>query len=275
MNQKRRLKKKGILYTLSLTLLSLTLLSLAAVFMFQSRSVELRYIDLSFAQKVSDLDQSMKSILSEAFLKKTNLNFSVDGNSMNIKETMPRDLAGMDTLMQTIKDQGERDFPILTLDLASFQDRHGLILQPQNINYVQQDSNDIIVDPNDNLLSYNINLSFTKNIISCEILDSDQGNLKVDVAITSPENSCGFSRDDVKFLIINIDLGGEKPFLSIIDKGGLHLWSTAAVNSSISIGMLPGVQEKHLEIPLTVIINDTMQGFYKESGVKLLLLSNN
>ncbi|HLC71329.1 MAG TPA: hypothetical protein VJI32_04935, partial [Candidatus Nanoarchaeia archaeon] len=125
MNQKRRLKKKGILYTLSLTLLSLTLLSLAAVFMFQSRSVELRYIDLSFAQKVSDLDQSMKSILSEAFLKKTNLNFSVDGNSMNIKETMPRDLAGMDTLMQTIKDQGERDFPILTLDLASFQDRHG------------------------------------------------------------------------------------------------------------------------------------------------------
>ena len=85
----------------------------------------------------------------------------------------------------------------------------------------------------------------------------------------------GFSRDDVKFLIINIDLGGEKPFLSIIDKGGLHLWSTAAVNSSISIGMLPGVQEKHLEIPLTVIINDTMQGFYKESGVKLLLLSNN
>ena len=156
----KKLRKKGVLYTLSLTLILLTFLALGALFFRNATFTQERYIELSSTQKVYDLDTSIETIFAQTFLTKSKIMLNNTNHSFTIQENFSSDFSEMDGLLQKLEGFVETDFNIVSLDLSSFLADHSLIVDPVNITVKQENQRKFHVLANNNITGYDIILNF-------------------------------------------------------------------------------------------------------------------
>ncbi len=267
------LKKRGVLYTLSLSLFALVLLALAILFFRHANSTESRHVELSFSQKIYGLDTSIQQIFAESFERESNITASFDGQSITIQEALPLDFTELDNVISTLKTDVENDFTIVNINTESFLSNHTLIFEPLNITYEHESINRIHILPNLNINGYDITLTFFENITSCITDIEDEGPIDINFTAQSPGDNCIISQENAEEAEITLVVGGENISVDIEEDGEFNLESNATVESSITINVAENNQQGHFELPISIEISDSALGFSKQGNVQLPLPS--
>ena len=102
--------KKGVFYTLTLSLLAIALVSLAFLSFTFSQSSQSQYIELSSAFSVYDMHTSISKVMSDAFSHKNTTFVRTTRESIVIQESLPVDFDALDAQLTSLKNKIERDF---------------------------------------------------------------------------------------------------------------------------------------------------------------------
>lgn len=275
--QKSTMGKKGVVYTLAFTLFALGLLSLAVLFSRHAALAESRHVELSFSQKVYDLDTSIQNILAEAFIGHSGMmlssNRSLNASSMTLQENLSSDFAELDALLGRIKDGVEKDFSSVNISLEAFFSTHAVVLQPQGIVYKHRKGNSISVMPHPGIAGYEITLLFRSNITSCTAASEEEAEKERAVTLTflgqhGGEN-CTFSGTGLESADITMIVGGKGVALELEEGGELMLESNATVQSAVKVLVAERNQSGYFEIPVMVEIRDPAFSFSKAGSVQI------
>jgi len=264
------MRKKGMLYTLGLSLFIFVVLLLAVLFFRHAGSVESRNIELSFFQKNYDLDNSIQNVFTWAFVSKSGIVFSSDYSSLTIEENLPDDFTELDNLISELESKVENDFSAVNISLETFLDGHGLVLMPLNITY-KHTSSGIFIESNPNITGYNVTLIFTENITSCTPDIEGGGTVEIDFLGQSLGDDCVVSQDNVEEGEIDLIVGGEEVTIELGEDGEFTIESNASVSSMMTISFNELDQRTYFQLPIILELTDPVFSFYKRSEVKFPL----
>jgi len=265
--------KKGVFYTLSLSLLMMLILALALLFLRHADSVESRLVELSFFQKMADLDTSVQSIFVEAFTSKSNLVFSSTASSIRIVETLPQNFTALDDLNARLKSDVESNFNLVNISLDSFSGTHDLLFMPTGIIYQHTTTEIIHVRPNLNITGYDIILVFTGNITSCTNNITVGGPITIDFLGQAPGPDCTVTQSNAnQGGVIDLVVNGSAVSLTLGKNGSITMESNVSVQSDITIIFQNPDQDGYFQIPILIELFDTAFGFYKQSYPRFPLL---
>ncbi|MBU0460439.1 MAG: hypothetical protein KKH52_03875 [Nanoarchaeota archaeon] len=267
----KRMDKRGVFATLSLTLFVLVLLSLSILFFKQASSTESRHVELSFFQNTYDLDQSVQQVFSEAIIEQMGISFTLNGNSLTMEESFPQSYASLDSLLLDLESNIETDFPEVVVDLAPYTDNHLLTVRPFNLTR-KVDNGSLIINPLSNVESYNLELTIGGDV-SC--LNSLSGNGSVDLNFNIPGGSgCAINQDNADGeIIVTTDYGPIE--LEIEGDGELEFNVTTSLTSSLTINFTGEMENFKVETPIQIGITNPGFGYSKQGVVGLFLLLEN
>ncbi|MBU0456952.1 MAG: hypothetical protein ABH824_02615 [Nanoarchaeota archaeon] len=273
MKEIEKMGKKGMFYTLGLSLFALILLLLAVLFFRHAQSVESRNVELSFAQKYYDLDVSIQNIFTEAFLSKSTIDLTSNSNSLTIEESFPFDFTELDNLVNDLKSKVENDFSAIDISQNDFSSYHSLTLMPLNITYRHSGNNRIIIPANSDITAYNITLTFTENITSCTPNIVGGGTVDLYFYAQSPGNDCQVSQSNVDEGDIGLTVGGEEVSIHLESDGEFIIESNATAQSIVTVNFYQTNQRTYFQLPITLEIDDPVLSFYKRSMIKFPISS--
>jgi hypothetical protein len=271
---KEPMNKKGFFYTIGLAMFVLVLLSLSVLILRHANAAESRHIELSFAQRVYDTDISVQNIFADTFTSKTGMIFNSTLNTITIKEDLPQDFSTLNSLTSKFKTNVEKDFTNLVVDLGSYLTTHELIFAPSNITYTHLDSGIVNIPANSNITGYDIILTFSGNITTCDTTSTPSGSIDVNF-VAFPSAGCNLNVLNVQDADIDLIVSGENVNLDISDNGVLTISTNATVESLITININTLQENGNFEMPIHIEINDSASKFYKKNRVKFPLLSEN
>ncbi len=270
--------KQGVAYTLAITLLGTVLLSLSFLVFNTAQSSQSQLVVLGGTQRIYDVEQSIQEVLAKAIAQKTTLRFSPTINSVTFNETLPQNLTNVTDLFSSLKENIERDFSFISLDVTQFNEKYAVIFKPGNIGYVQESPYKIRIEDSaggvlPTLQGYNITLVFSANITSC-VSNIEPGNsLTVSITATSLGSSCIITPTLLKGIELQIVSEGKNVELKIEDDKELVLDSQVTMKSSIMAILQPLSEYGYLEIPITMESNESALRYYRKTNVLIPLWS--
>jgi hypothetical protein len=273
MNHKKNNDKRAVMYTLSLTLIALILFSLSVVFFRHASFSEARNIESSFAQKIYNQQTSIENVFSKAIIQNNNFVYAANQNSFTVQEDFPPDLAGLNTLITTLKGKIENESNSLEINITEFLADESIIFQPLNITFKHSPSGNVRVVGNPNVTGYNITLSFAGEITTCTPSFIYGGSLTLNLVSTSSGIGCNTIENNVQSGSVNMVVDSLAFTITLDANGEMYFLGSAVANSTIITNFDPIGENGHFEFPIKVKINETSFDFFKEYFVKLPLLS--
>lgn len=262
--------RKGIFYTLALSFLALALLSLAILFFQHAASAESRHAELSFSQKLYDLDTSVQQVFAEAFKRKTDIILRSTLHSLTLEENIPQSFSELNSLVLTLKNEVENESNV-NVTVATFTN-HPLIFKPSDIIIEHPNATTIHVLPSQNITGYNISLIFTEDMTSC-VWNIAGGTRSIAFTAQSDASNCAFSQSGVGEATITMVVDGKTVLVDIDGDGELLLESNSPVKSNVTINVNELSQGGHFEAYIGIEIVEAALGFSKKSNVLLQSLS--
>jgi len=266
-NKKMFGNRRGVLYTLSLTLFALIIIALAALFFDSSSSSESRLIELAFTQKIVDLDDSISKSMSKIVLNGMNMNLDYSNSSFTISHFDSFEDSGLDDSISSFVSNVESDFRIVNISWDDFESQKPIVFD--SINYIVKDSKTIEILENEKITGYEINLSFSSNITSCVDSISGGGDLSFIFNAVSIDGGCSFNQADVDDIDIDLVVGGVGISLDIESDGELDFSSNASINSTIKVLFDENDLVSGFSAPIEVLFLD-VNNFSKRSNLSLV-----
>lgn len=274
--------RKGVVYTLSLTLLALVLLAVATLYVRQGHAAQERFAELGGRQRVYDLEKSVQAAFTEALMKEAGFRFSTNANSFTVNSRFPQNLTAMAVIFDMIENNTERDFPFIELNVSLFNQEQEFLFMPSLIHYVQKKPDEIAIGPGQDgddgdtfssIIGYGVSLTFSSNITSCVSNLKSGDKLKVAVSAVSPFGNCVIPNTTLNELTMDMASQGKNIRLEIKggdhdDEGGtLTLKSEASIVSSIAVLVQPLPESGSIELPITMNVNESALSYVKSSRI--------
>ena len=254
------MNKRGVFYTLTLSLFSLALLSLAFLSLEYAQANESRYAELGAAARVYDLHNSMSKVFTSASIQENTTYFTTTNNSIIIHETFPLDFSSLDELVASLKADIESDFPIANISTEGFS-QHSLYFLPMNISHKHLDGKHLLISGNPNITGYNVSLTFS-GILSCS-QSSTAGSLHVEFYAFGGGSNCSLNTN-VDEVDITMTINGAPAALSI-DSSALDLQSNVSVKTRIGIDVVGQPHPIDAQLPIAIVVRDPAVGFIKNA----------
>ncbi len=277
--------RKGVVYTLSLTLLALVLLAVATLYVRQGHAAQEHFAELGGRQRVYDIEKSVQAAFTEALMKEAGFRFSTTANSFTVNSRFPQNLTAMALIFDMIENNTERDFPFITLNVSPFVQKQEFLFMPSLIHYVQKKPDEIAIEPGQDgdddddgdafssIIGYGVSLTFSANITSCVSNIRSGDALKVAVSAVSPFGNCVVPNTTLNELTLDMASQGKNIRLEIKggdhdDEGGtLTLRSEAPIVSSIAVLVQPLPESGSIELPITMNVNGSALSYVKSSRI--------
>jgi len=253
--------KKGVFYTLTLSLLAIALVSLAFLSFTFSQSSQSQYIELSSAFSVYDMHTSISKVMSDAFSHKNTTFVRTTRESIVIQESLPVDFDALDAQLTSLKNKIERDFRNVNITIGE----HALYFLPMNLSLSHIADNHFVLSLHPNVTGYNITLRYSGSVSSCSE-NSDAGSIHVELYVIAGGSNCTFNQNVGEF---QLTVNGQQTTLEI-DDDNLELQSNSSVKTSISVSVVPQSQYIDVEMPMTVSVREPVFGFEKNAFVQLM-----
>jgi len=261
---KTNMGKKGVFYTLTLSLFGLVLLSLAFLMFEHAQNSASRYAELGAAARVYDLHVSINSVFADVYLKENITFFTLTNKSIALQETFPVDFDSLDDSVASLKSDIEDDFSIVNISTDGFA-QHTLYFLPMNISYEHLDMDHVFIQDSPNITGYNISLAFS-GILSCAD-SSTAGSTHVELYVLGGGSNCTYNLN-VNDLDVTVTIGGAKAGLSIGNGNGLEFQTNLSVDTSIAIDVVEQQQLIDAVMPVTIQVKEQSFGFMKNAYVQ-------
>jgi hypothetical protein len=260
------MKSKGMFYTLGLTLFVLVLLSLAILFFQHASQVESRQIELGFTQKVYDVDQSVKSVLVDAFQSTTTFSVAAATNSVTISQNLLQSYATFQNLVQDIKNISENSFN-LDLQSADFFSNRRLVINNNNnsIIYSNNNSGEVLISANPTIAGYAVTILPSAAITSCQPNLVTGGALNFSLWAVFQASNCMLSEASVTSGTVDLWINSKLISFVISESGQLSINTSASEESSLTIFFDELQQKPKVFLPIPVVINEPSFTFTKTS----------
>ena len=270
--------KKGFFITLSLSFFVLMILSLSILFLKQANLSESLNTNLIFLQKTDDLDSSIKSVFSEAYLNEAGINYYQNNNhSFTIVSNLSKSFTALDSLLAQLQTDLEADFPMIKIYFNNFLTTHGIISNVGEIPYYFNSTNGVYISNRSIINYYNISLKLNSGLTSCTNNLLAGGAVSINVSIISNTNNCsymgGLSQGTVD--LIDSDLNGIQIRLNSLGALNISISKPSAganyLITNITIDYDAVNQKNYFYLPMEVEVFDALFDFNKRSNVYLPL----
>ena len=260
--------RKGVLYTMTLSLLSIALLSVAVLFIQHSSSAESRHIELSFTQKIIDLDSSIQNSFAEAIQLRNTTHVVVTDKSFTVYERIPTDFDALDDILANLETSINSDIALVNVSTSSYNATHAVIAQPLNITYEHETDSKIQTKQNFAITGYNITLRTTGSISGCS-QSTTPGTLTFEVYGLGAGANCTVSSPGALTGSLSFIISGSTVAVLLNASGQVSIQSNTTIRSEVTT-YFNEIQEKtYAEVPIIVQITDPSFYFIKESYVRV------
>ena len=264
--------KKGILYSLGLTLFALIILTLALLIGKQGDSAESHFIDLIVAQQAQEIQTSTNKAFSEVYLREGNISFSLRETSLTIVENFPEDYNQLKQIFTSLETDIEKNFVGIEINQEKFQSMDGLLLQPLNISYMHGTQGGIHIDQNLQIDSYTLSLIFGGNVTSCTIDFVSGGSFDVSFSVVSPSTNCSDQGTNLQSANISLIAEEQNIYVTLQPNGPFSIVSNVSLVSNLTVGYQP-TKNVYVQLPIEVELLESFQNFSQKTKVKLSLPS--
>ncbi|MBU0629262.1 MAG: hypothetical protein KKC75_08810 [Nanoarchaeota archaeon] len=266
--------KRGMLFTLGMTLLSFVVLSLAILVFHNAQKSEILVSKLAVLDRVYELDTSIQQSLRDIFYLKSGISVNITEDSIIFQESLPNpNKESFNASMTSFKRFIESNLSNVNISIGSIVSQLPLTIQPNSIIYKHVDFGDkqIEVIPEQiNFEGYSIQMIINKNVTSCS-WDTESGSFTLSIIVTGPNGAeCSGSQpidpseeNEVNINNEDIEINIESNVLSIsIDDDS----TTADVQTTI----LTGNSEGYIEYDWPVVsISFADFGISKQSKTRI------
>ena len=273
MGETARMTRKGILYTLGLTLFALALLGIALLFLKQEQST--RFMELGSRQNIHDLERSIHNAFVEV-VKKEGFRMSTTINSFTVNSSLPYNVTKMINSFALIEQSVERDFLFISIDNQSFLAQNRFVFMPSQIRSTLSKPTEVIIEPENDLaaaiVGYNVSLTALGDITCTNKVDGG-GSLTVQVSASSLDEDCTIDATElVKKLTLDITSSQGTARLEISSddtKAELKLKSDVPLSSSITVLVQPLAESGSVVLPMNLTVNHSALSYYKSAMIPL------
>ena len=263
------MNKAGVLYTMMLSLLSVALLSVAILFIQHSASVDSRHIELSFAQKIIDLDTSIQNTFREAIRIRNTTHATATVNSFTVYERLPTNFNTLDdNILANLRTSINSDVSLVNVSTHMYNETHGVILQPLGIEYRHESDNRITISPNFAITGYNVTLTTTGAISACST-GTTPGALTFEVYGLGASANCTVASAGALAGTLSFKVSENPVTVTLNASGQLIVESNTTIRSIITTYHSGMSGEPYIEVPISVLITDPSFNFVKQSYVRV------
>jgi len=185
--------KKGVLLTIGMLFLSSIVLSLAVMLFHNTQGTENRFAELSLYDRLYDLDSSIQRGFKEIFTRNSGVTLTIENNLVTITETLPHS-SNFASEMDAYEDYLEEAYPtdpLVAVDdsvLTTIKNKLPFYIFPHDI-LVEHDSfpsgDELrIIPQNLNIENYSISLTTTKQSVTFDDEEMEQGSGTLDLRVS-------------------------------------------------------------------------------------------
>lgn len=228
------MKKKGIFFTLGLTLFAFVILALSLNYAKNSSSYDLKFLELSTAGRIYDLDQSLENSLASLFSDFSSMTYTASSSEAIFQYNLPYNFTRLNQSYQTFRQfANSQGNPNL---VSPLQNNLSISVQPMGILFWQnlsRNSSHISYTINPPT-SYSIDLNFFEaNITSCTPSFSS-GNFSLGVfAVGGNGSSCSYNSSINPVSLGSLQIGSTKGSFTL--QVSNYSLSLIATNSSVAV----------------------------------------
>jgi len=265
---------KGVLYTMTLSLLSVALLSIAVLFIQHSTAAESRHVELSFTQKIIDIDSSIQSSFAEAIRLRNTTHVVMTNKSMTIYERLPTNYNTLDNILEDLETSIDSDISIVNVSThiynstTIYNQTHAVILQPLNITYEHLSDSNVRIKQNSAVTGYNITFRTTGSISGCS-QSITEGTISFEMVALGGGANCTVVNPSVSTASISFSVSGSPVNITIDATGQIDIQSSATIQSEITTYFGEMHDIPYAEVPILIQITDPSFYFVKEGYVRV------
>ncbi len=260
-------EKKGVFYTLSLSLLAFILLSLAFLFVLQSNETETRHLELSLFHKIYESGASSQEVFRTFFSQQGRFNVSYTNTSFTVVEGFPQVFTSLDKDLIDLEQHMEKDLN-MQIDSSIFLETHSISLQPLNISYNHVNENTISIEKNTFIHGYNILLQFSENLTFCDSNLDEMGDLSFSLEVVSSGVDCTITSNSLNRGEIIFSTGSEEARMYVNVTKDLLFESPIPVESIITVEF-DAIENPFLQVPILLVFTHPTYNFSKNNFVSL------
>lgn len=206
------MKKKGVLFTISLVMIASIVLALAILNFRNAETTKQRLSEFGSLDRLYSIDSSIAIGFKELFNAYSGINITVNNDQdVTFEESLPNNNAdNFEANLDNYKNYIENQDSNVILNIGELKNELPLIIFPNNITYKHNSfgSNQIIINPKEiNFNKYYVEIEPSFAIDSCS-WSTSPGNLEFELDINEP--SCDKARniDPSQNNLIDINNGG-------------------------------------------------------------------
>lgn len=164
-----KIRKGGMLYTLTITLFIFVLFSLSMLAKDYSEMHSASFISLSRFIHFQNMDSSVQDSVRRIFFLGSGINITVSGLKVEIEDSLPNEkISAFNSWLDTFKSYVESEEDSISLDFAQIKDRVPLRIMPHNITYLHTSADKVEIIPHNIMLNdYSLTFYMSQNITSC------------------------------------------------------------------------------------------------------------
>lgn len=261
--------KKGVFYTLSLTLFSLLLFGIAVLFLMSSTYTDSRLVELSFSERIYEADTSIGGVFMEAFFQNSDTEINVSNGSVIIEDHLQQSFGKTDSVFTQLQSQVENDFPV-QVNLNQYKKTHGLIFEPVNISYEHNGSSGLFIAPNNAITKYSVHLVVSQNISSC-VADLVPGGEQDFFLSTSGSGTCSASGNGLQKATVTMNVGGT-PLVVYFEEGqGFSIAGSVEANTTVEIDYTGQISS--VASPVILQFSEPSISFSKQDDARIAISS--
>ena len=264
-----KMNKRGVFYTMMFTLLSAALISIAALFIQHSTSAESRNTELSFTQRIVDIDTSIQQVFAEAIRTRNTTHAVATNRSFTVYERIPTDFDALDdNIIANLRTSINSDIRIANVSTHIYNATHSVILQPINITYEHYSDSHVRIVPNFAVTGYNITLR-ANGIISACSKGTTAGGLTFEVYSLGGGSNCTLASEGAQTGSVSFQVSGGQIEVTLNASGQVNIESGVEIKSELTTYFGEVTSAPYVEVPIIVFITDQSFDFVKESNVRV------
>jgi hypothetical protein len=262
------MNKKGMLYTLGLTVFMLVFFMLAILFFRHSQDAGRRTIELSLGHNIFDVSDSMQEMFAAAFVEASNISIGMTRKAITIEQVFPADFTKLDNLLSSLKSSVEEDFNQIQITKPVFNDNFEILFKPLNLRY-QHLRSEMVIPLNTAGVNYSLNLSVDGNITGCSSNVTAGGSVGFNLVSMGTDGSCNVSQAAVQTLQVGVNFSGQVLEMEIGANGTFFMRNLEGAYSIMTLQFQEASEVATAQLPIKIALNNSAFKFQKVSNVTL------
>jgi len=271
-----KMRKKGMFFTLGLSIIALVVLVLSIVIFNNFQTSEERFSNFIVFGRIYDLDISIQEGIKKIFDKTSGISLSTSSNTVIISENLPNsNNVGFSDEISNFKNFIESNFDNINLSVEDLNTNLTLIIDPVDVSYSHEDFGDrkIVLDYNENVSSVELYFWSNSSNGTVSFTSISSGSLDVNVVVEAPggwhdEESASINPAQLSSAQISDLTGGNIEINFDQNRIDLESFTNDTVLSRTTLGLVTEYVNVNLPNVISIVFQDF--GISKFGGVRIL-----